>query len=269
MKHSRTSAADTPVLANRKGKVRPRWLRSKGSVPLAHLARFRQGAYRFFSTLLLYPEVERFRAGLEAALELDFEAKHQANFAFFNRWQPLVTVLVGVGVRDLHRMQQEYSEVFVAKLGGIPYHPSESIYLEQQGHTAGWIMAQLEQEYATAGLSLSPDLHVMPDHAAVELEFISFLCSQEAEAWDKKKVKDGIQTLERQAAFLDRHLARWMPNWARQVALARGQGIYSVSAETAQAFISHDQDLISTLVRRLVTMPETAHLGAVDTVRNP
>jgi TorA maturation chaperone TorD len=269
MKHSRTSAVDTPVPANRKGKVKRRWLHSKSSVPLTHLARFRQGAYRFFKTLLLYPEVERFKAGLEAALELDFEVKHQAGFAFFDRWQPLVSVLESVGVTDLHRMQQEYSEVFVAKPGGIPCHPSESIYLEQQGHTAGWIMARLEQEYATAGLGLSPDLHLTPDHAAVELEFMSFLCSQEAEAWDKDKLKDGVQTLERQAAFLDRHLARWIPKWARQVALARGRGIYSVLAETAQAFISHDQDLISTLLHRLVTMPETAHLVAVDTARKP
>jgi TorA maturation chaperone TorD len=239
--------------------VRPRTLHSKGRVPLAHLTRFRQGAYRFFSTLLLYPEVERFKASLEAALELDLEARHQASFAFFDRWQPLVTVLVDAGVRDLHRMQQEYCKVFVAKPGGTPCHPSESIYLEQQGHSVGWIMAQLEHEYATAGLSLSPDLQVMPDHAAVELEFMSFLCGKEADAWDRKKAKDGVQTLERQAVFLDRHLARWTPDWARQIALVKGQGIYSVLAETAQAFVSHDQDLISTLLPRLVTMHETAH----------
>jgi len=249
--------------------VRPRRLRSKGRVPLAHLARFRQGAYRFFSALLLYPEVARFKAGLEAALELDLEARHQAGFAFFNRWQPLLTALVAVGVQDLHRMQQEYNEVFVAEPGGIPCHPSESIYLEQQEHTTGRIVAQLEQEYAAAGLSLSPDLGMMPDHAAVELEFMSFLCSQEAEAWDKKRVKDGILTLYRQAAFLDRHLARWIFNWARQITLAKGQGICSVSAETVQAFISHDQDLIRTLLHRLDTIRETAHLGAVDTVKKP
>jgi len=266
MKPSRTRAADTPVLASRKRKVRPLRLRSKGSVPLAHLARFRQGAYRFFSTLLLYPEVQRFKAGLETALELDFEAKHQAGFALFDRWEPLVAVLESVGVTNLHRIQQEYSEVFVGKPGGILCQPSESIYLQQRGHAAGWIIAQLEQEYATAGLSISPDLHVMPDHAAVELEFMFFLCRQEAEAWDNKKVENGVQELERQGAFLDKHLARWIPTWARQVALGGGQRIYSVLAETAQSFISHDQDLISTLASAVDAVQSRARQQAGSTL---
>ena len=268
MKHPRTSGSPIPVPAHRKGKERTRRLRSNSSLPLVHLPRFRQGAYRFFSAILLYPEVERLKAALEAAMELDFESKHQAGFAFFDRWQPLVSVLTSAGMRDLRRMQQEYSEVFVAKRGGIPCYPSESVYLGQQGHTAGVILARLEQEYAAAGLSLSPNLHVMPDHAAVEMEFMSFLCGQEAEAWDRTRVKDGIQMLERQAAFLDRHLASWISNWARQVTLAGGKGIYSLTAESAHAFIIHDQDLISTLMQRLVSMPETVHPEAVDTARN-
>ncbi len=57
-------------------------------------------------------------------------------------------------------------------------------------------------------------------------------------------MNQAVQALELQAAFLERHLNRWFPQWARQVATAGGEGIYSVVAETAQAFISHDQDLI-------------------------
>jgi TorA maturation chaperone TorD len=267
MKHSRIRAPDTLPPVNSKGKVTPQQRLSDGSVPLAHLARFRQEAYQFFSALLSYPEVELFKAALEAALRLGFEVKRNSNFAFFDRWQPLVAALADVAAKDLHKIQQEYSEIFVAGPGIMPCHPLESVYVDQQEHAAAWTIAQLEKEYASAGLIFSPDIHVMSDHATVELEFMSFLCSQEAETWDRKRVKDGIEMLERQAAFLDRHLARWIPNWARRVALARGEGFYSVTAETAHAFISHDQDLIKTLIPRLMTIPEMPRSEAVDTER--
>ncbi len=149
---------------------------------------------------------------------------------------------------------------------GTPCLPYESVYVDPGRQAAGWIVALLEREYAAAGLALAPSLKDLPDHVAVELEFMAFLCAQEADAWNREAVREGIQALERQAAFLDKHLARWLPEWARQVARANGEGIYPVVTETVRAFTSHDQDLISTLSDRLVRMPEAVQAGAAGKV---
>ncbi len=147
-----------------------------------------------------------------------------------------------------------------------PCLPYESVYLDPGGQAAGWIVALLEREYAVAGLALSPSLKDLPDHVAVELEFMAFLCGQEADAWNNGAVEDSVQFLEHQATFLDRHLSRWFPEWARQVTTADSKGIYSVVAETAWAFISHDQDLISSLLDKFRRMLETAQARATSSV---
>ncbi len=90
---------------------------------------------------------------------------------------------------------------------------------------------------------------------------MAFLCGQEVDAWNSEAIEDSVLILERQAAFLDRHLTRWFPEWARQVATADGEGIYSVVSETARAFISHDRDLVGSLLDRFRRIPEATQPG--------
>jgi len=85
----------------------------------------------------------------------------------------------------------------------------------------------------------------------VELEFMAFLCSLEAQSWERNALKEGFQVLERQRAFLSQHLDRWFSAFVRQVAVAEQEGLYAVIAEAAHAFIHHDQDLVALLLERL------------------
>ena len=109
----------------------------------------------------------------------------------------------------------------------------------------------VEREYATAGLSLSPSLHDMPDHVAVELEFMAFLCAQEASAWEREALAEGIQAIERQESFLERHLARWLPQWAKELGAVAGDGVYSLTAATAGSFVCQDNDLLKAVLERM------------------
>jgi TorA maturation chaperone TorD len=97
---------------------------------------------------------------------------------------------------------------------------------------------------------LSPSLKELPDHAAVELEFMAFLCSREARTREEEALEEGLQVLEQQRAFLDQHLGRWFPAFARQVARAGGEGLYAVTAEAAHAFVHHDQDWVALILER-------------------
>ncbi|MFQ5996655.1 MAG: molecular chaperone [Dehalococcoidales bacterium] len=223
---------------------------------LEDLARWRQLVYRLFSSTLLYPDEGRLKTITAVTASLHKQSDSAVRFSFFPQWQRLLTSLADLP--NHHTLEEKYVRVFMHSPEGAPCLPYESVYVDPGGQAAGWIVAMLEREYAAAGLAISPSLKDLPDHVAVELEFMASLCRQEADAWNRKVLKEGVQTLECQANFLDRHLSRWLPEWARQVTIADGEGIYSVVAETARAFISHDQDLIDSLLDQFQRMPEAA-----------
>lgn len=218
---------------------------------LEELARLRQGCYRLFGALLLYPDAERRTNLVVAARELQAESDSLAAFAFFGPWQRLLTTLDGLTESEMEEMETAYALLFSSHAGGALCQASESWYLDPRGQATGWIAAQLEHEYAAAGLILSPTAQELPDHAAVELEFMAFLCEQEAQAWDAAAAAAGLQMLQRQGAFLKQHLGRWFPTFARHLAVTEGAGIYAVIADAAHTFLYHDQELTTLLWERM------------------
>jgi TorA maturation chaperone TorD len=216
------------------------------------LARFRQIAYRLFGSLFLYPDEARLATLMEVARELLSQSEPLAAFPFFGRWRRLLATLTTADGRSLTTIvPQKYVRLFRANSDGALCLPYESFYLDPQRKAAGWIAAQLEREYAAAGLALSPFLRELPDHVAVELEFMAFLCGREAEAWEEEALEKGLRVLERQRTFLGEHLGRWFPAFTRQVAVADQGGLYAVAAEAAAAFVHHDRDLVALLLEQV------------------
>ncbi|MEE9197211.1 MAG: molecular chaperone TorD family protein, partial [bacterium] len=106
------------------------------------------------------------------------------------------------------------------------------------------------------GFSLAPAVGEPPDHAAVELEFMSLLCGREVEAWIREDLTESAESLEREKHFLAQHLSRWFPEFTRRVANRNGSGFYALAADAAQAFIAHDLDLVSVLLGRFQEVAE-------------
>ena len=217
---------------------------------LRELVSFRQIAYRILSMVLLYPDEERLNRLASVARELGNRKESLTGFAFFSQWNRILDSLQGLKNRKAEDLQGEYIRTFMVNPEGAPALPYESVYMNPEGWARGWITAQLEGEYAAAGLSLSLSLKELPDHAAVELEFMAFLCGEEAQAWEKKDLTKGIQVLERQLDFLGHHLSGWFPEFARRVCIADSGGIYPPLVEMAEAFITHDRDLLPILLER-------------------
>ncbi len=231
-----------------------RTTRLQDDLSLAELARLRQAAYRLFGALFLYPDESRLTALVVAAGALQEAGESLAIFPFFGSWQRLLTALTltpgrGRGHAPLTvDVQQEYVHLFLVNPDGPLCPPYESFYLDPDREAAGWIPAQLEREYATAGLMLSPRLKEQPDHAAVELEFMAYLCDQEAQAWEEEVLEGAFQVLERQRAFLTGHLGRWFPAFTRRLTLVAEESLYGVTAAAAHAFVHHDRDLVALLL---------------------
>ena len=214
---------------------------------LEELARLRQGCYRFCGTLFLYPEERRLAKLIAAAGEL-YEGDSLASFPFFGPWQQLFRALHRLAEDEIAELQEQYTRLFLVNPDSPPY---ESFYLDPQRNATGWVVAQLEREYAKRGLALSSSLQEPADHAAVELEFMAFLCKVEAQAWNREASEEGRQILNWERAFLEGHLKRWFPAFARRLATLDPEGLYTLSAEAAAAFIQHDRDLVALLLERV------------------
>ncbi len=213
------------------------------------LARFREATYQVVSQTFLYPKAERLKAVASVAGELWKASDALAPLAFFVRWREMLGVLQQINQQDARAIQGRYVSLFAANSTGVPCQPYESAYREPSGEGAGWVLAQLEGTYAAAGVSVAGRTGVMPDHVSVEMEYLAFLCGQEAEAWEQERVSEASAALGKQKRFLGRHLSVWFPLFARRVAAADGGGVFATISDGAQAFMGFDIDLIDALLQ--------------------
>ncbi len=239
----------------------PRRPRGPDEVRLSRgdLARFREATYRLLSQSFLYPDQERLRSVAAAAGQLLEAGEALARFAFFEKWYELLRFLNNLDRQPAEAIQGEYVPLFAANPRGVPCPPYESVYREPMGRPTGWLLAQVEGEYAAAGLAPSPDLAELPDHVAVEMEFMAVLCGREAEAWEEGEPVRGIEALRAQKAFTNSHLTLWFPEFAQQVTAADEGGAYPVICEGAQTFFAYDRDLLEAL---LEAVPFDDHLSS-------
>lgn len=217
----------------------------------ARLARFRSDAYELLAGAFLYPEtsrLERIASAARRRRDRDF----LAGLALYEPWTRLVRILRRISPRDAAALQADYMRLFaVDGAGGCP--PYESHFSPSGPQHAALVVAEIERGYATEGVSVAPGLGEPADHVAVELEFMGMLCAREAAAWAEGAHETCALVMGREYVFLDRHLGRWFPAFARAAARSAGHP-YAAVIETAGAFIHHDRDLVD-LMRRNLPVP--------------
>ncbi|MFQ5915562.1 MAG: molecular chaperone [Nitrospinota bacterium] len=224
-------------------------------MPLKDLARLREGSYRLFGTLLLYPDGDWIATLSRLAERLAEETQPFRQFAFWAQWERLLGALQRLSDGDRSALEAEYVNGLVVPSGeeaGLLY---ESSYVPRKD--VAWVMAELAGEYARLGFSLDPAVNEPPDHAAIELEFMSLLCGKEGEAWIRENLAESVGCLYRERRFLVQHLFQWFPEFTRQAANRNDPGFYALVADAAHAFIAHDLDLVTALLGRLQEVAQT------------
>lgn len=89
------------------------------------------------------------------------------------------------------------------------------------------------------------------DHVATEFDVMSYLCGSEADAWQSGQRDLAWEMLGLAGGFLDRHLAVWIPLFARNISVAQPLDHYLKLVEFAHAFVIHDADSIHMLRRQV------------------
>ncbi len=225
------------------------------SMPTLELAGFREGAYRLFSQALLYPADERLAALATATEELAQDDHVLAQFAFFADWRRVLARLRDVG-RPRRDLEEQHVALFGASKAGTLCPPYESAFLSRSGQPDALLMAGIEAAYSEIGITPSPETGELPDHVAIELEFMAMLSGQEAAAWEADDVAGAVKAMRRAKRFLDGHLAVWLPAFARQLAVADKVGFYRSVSEGAAAFALYDRDLLAAFLDGLSRVSE-------------
>lgn len=163
----------------------------------ARAAQARSLAYDLFARLLLKGPSSELMASMEAIPEL-LQALARTDDS---------------GEVDYERAAAEHFHLF-----GFNVFPYQSMFLDTDGRLGGPQSEQALSYYRQAGFNLSPRTPAgrfaageSPDHAGLELAFLSFLSGAEADALQDGERLHVLRIRDLQRGFLDLHLLPWLP----------------------------------------------------------
>lgn len=103
----------------------------------------------------------------------------------------------------------DYCHLFLGPFD-IRAKPYGSVYLDGEKVVMGDSTVALQELYHRGGFELAEDFKEMPDHIAVELEFLYLLIFQENEARKGREPGEVKRLAELKREFLTTHLGRWV-----------------------------------------------------------
>ena len=143
------------------------------------------------------------------------------------------------GPGDLEKLRVDFARLFVG-----PYRllapPYGSIYLEGDYKVMENSTVDVRERYREAGLDISEKFKDVPDHIAVELEFMYFLIFKEIEAIHSDTPEVAYEQLCRQKSFFQNHLGLWAGEFARHVERHAETDFYRNLATAMRTFIAED-----------------------------
>ncbi len=142
--------------------------------------------------------------------------------------------------------RRAYTRLLVGPGAGyVP--PYASVYLDPplNGKPQLWgrEATVVDSIYREAGLEVTPGQPRVPDHLALELQFMQHLCARQAEAQASGKLEEAATWRERQHAFLRDHLGSWLPRFAGRVTETGTHPFYHALADFAVAFVESEINL--------------------------
>lgn len=119
------------------------------------------------------------------------------------------------------KLAVEYTRLFTSAIPAVPCPPYESIYREDiiMGNSTLCVL----ECYDNAGLKIVEKFRDLPDHVAVELEFLYYLSNYGyTEAHD---------------SFMGEHFSRWVPKFCEGVEKNDSIGFYGHAARVLREFV--------------------------------
>ena len=148
---------------------------------------------------------------------------------------------------DLQALQIEHTRLFINGVPHVLAPPYASVYADG-GRLMGQPAERALRAYREAGLTISSASHALPDHLAVELEFMFHLGREELKATDHGDTARADQMRQRSIVFLNECLLPWVPAWRLRVEESARLAFYPALARLAEAWLRTDAQYLATLI---------------------
>ncbi|MFA5516642.1 MAG: molecular chaperone TorD family protein [Desulfuromonadales bacterium] len=198
------------------------------------IARTREECYRLLAACFYLPEKEILDAdNFFPALSSHLARTFPSATRFSDRMRE------SLAVYSEEELAVEYSKLFVGpfELKAPPYG---SVYLDGNRTVMGASTGDVHQFYLSCGLKLADDFHELPDHIAVELEFMSYLIHQQSAATAAGNVKEAERFARLQEKFLEKYLVPWLGGFCSAIREGCDNQFYRALADTLEAVAQHD-----------------------------
>lgn len=187
------------------------------------LCRFLAGCY--YEPGPEFAEERLFESIVAAAQRIDPElAAHAQRLAAAFAATPLETLLV------------DYTRLFLGAPQALA-KPYASVWLSGQPELMQESVDALLQMYAQGGFDIDPDFKDLPDHVAVELEFLYLLNYQINRAQDERGEGERQSLQALRSAFLSGHLGRWLGGFILAVHDHAQSDFYRELVEFTELFV--------------------------------
>jgi len=138
-----------------------------------------------------------------------------------------------------------------ARLFMGPFHvvapPYGSIYLDDSRTVMGASTVKVADFYHANGLHLADDFHELPDHVAVELEFMSYLSHRLRHAAASGNRTEAARLAALQREFLTTYLLPWLEPFTRAIVDDGESPFYQAIARCTAAFVKEDVAALATI----------------------
>lgn len=140
-------------------------------------------------------------------------------------------------------LSKEHLRLFVGP-GKVPCPPYESVYRQdrlvmERGLVMGPSAADVRHRYAEADLVLPKNFTDLPDHIAVEMEFMHFLCAEELKFTEQGNLQESARRRKMQQEFAKEHL-EWVERFADRVLKSTNSSFYKAAAGLLKAFVKNE-----------------------------
>ncbi len=137
----------------------------------------------------------------------------------------------------LELLRVDFSRLFVGPFK-LPAPPYGSVYLDGGGRIMGDSTIAVRKQYQEEGLEIS--LKEVPDHIAIELEFMYYLIVKEMGTLKSGNNEAAADCEEKQLFFLSEYLGSWVPQFAGAVEKGARTEFYRALARATQSFVQSD-----------------------------
>lgn len=140
------------------------------------------------------------------------------------------------------RLEVDYNRLFVGP-GALLAPPYESYYASEARQAGGGRLRTEDERavaaaYRKSGFAVPEPLVELPDHIAIELEFLARLAGAEADFWERGSEEEALESQSAQARFIEEHLGTWAKAFAERVGAGSRTVFYPAIANLAAAYCS-------------------------------